>query len=95
MNDHTFLFNMTSHVLTYLLIVILIKTNLDISFFLHLQDASDNVVNWSEKTRIDGHKTKEMMITFQHNPLLIPPLNINRIVLEKVKSSKFTGINYL
>ncbi len=59
-----------------------------------MQDASDNVVKWTEdnNTRIDGVKTKEMIISFQNNPPPIPPLNINGTVIERVKSSKFLGI---
>ncbi len=43
-----------------------------------MQDASDNLVKWREEnnTRINGIKTKEMIITFQKNPPPIPPINI-------------------
>ncbi len=59
-----------------------------------MQDASDNVVQWTEEnnTRINGVKTKEMIITFQNNPPPIPPLNINGTVIERVKSSKLLRI---
>ncbi len=59
-----------------------------------MQDASDNVVKWTEEnnTRINGVKTKEMIITFQKKPPPIPPLNINGTAIERVKSSKLLGI---
>ncbi len=59
-----------------------------------MQDASDNVVKWTEEnnTRINGVKTKEIIITFQNNPPPIPPLNINGTAVERVKSSKLLGI---
>ncbi len=49
-----------------------------------MQDASNNVVKWTEEnnTRINGAKTKEN----------IPPLNINGTEIERVKSSKLLGI---
>ncbi len=51
-----------------------------------MQDASDNVVKWTEETntRINEAKTKEMIITFQKNPPPILPLNINVTVIERV-----------
>ncbi len=59
-----------------------------------MQDASDNIVKWTEEnnTRINGTKTKEMIITFQTNPPPIPLLKINGTVIERVKSSKLLGI---
>ncbi len=59
-----------------------------------MQDASDNVVKWTEEdnTRINGVKTKEMIITFQKNSPPIHPLNINGTAIERVKSSKLLGI---
>ncbi len=54
-----------------------------------MQDASNNVVKWTEEnnTRINGVKTKEMTITFKKNPPPIPPVNINGTVIERVASS--------
>ncbi len=58
-----------------------------------MQVASDIVVKWTEENnRINGVKTKEMIITFQNNPPPIPPLNMNGTVIERVKSSKLLEI---
>ncbi len=59
-----------------------------------IQDASDNAVKWTKEniTRINGAKTKEMIITCQTNPPPIPPLNINGTAIERIKSSKLLGI---
>ncbi len=50
-----------------------------------MRDASDNVVKWTEEnnTRINGTKTKEMIITFQNNYLH----NLQVIPLQKASRS--------
>ncbi len=50
-----------------------------------MQDASGNIVKWTEEnnTRINGAKAKEIIITFQKNSPPIPPLNINGTAIER------------
>ncbi len=61
-----------------------------------MQDAPDNVVKWTEEntTRINGTKRKEMIITFQKNPL--PSLFKHKCHSDrKRKIFQITMINYL
>ncbi len=58
-----------------------------------LDDVND-IVEWSDdnNTRINGKKTKEMIISFKKKPPLFPPLKVRGVTIEEVVSSKLLGI---
>ncbi len=55
-----------------------------------MQDAADQGTDWSKEnhTKLNGTKTKEMVITFAKDPPHIPLININGTEVERVKSTK-------
>ncbi len=59
-----------------------------------MQNAADQVTDWSKKnhTKLNGTKTKEMVITFAKDPPHIPLININSTEVERVKSTKLLGV---
>ena len=59
-----------------------------------LQTAVDKVKDWSHKNnmKLNENKTKEMYISFKHNPAPVPPLIINSNAVERVHSFKILGV---
>ncbi len=59
-----------------------------------MQDAADQLTDWSNEnhTKLNGTKTKEMIITFAKGPPHIPLININGTEVERVKSTKLLGV---
>ncbi len=59
-----------------------------------MQGAADQVTDWSKDnhTKINGTKTKEMVITFAKDPHHIRLININGTEVERVKSTKLMGV---
>ncbi len=59
-----------------------------------MQDDVNDIVKWShdKNTRINGKKTKEMIISFKKKPPYFPPLKVRGVTIERVVSSKFVGI---
>ncbi len=59
-----------------------------------MQDAEDQVTDWSKKnhTKLNGTKTKEMVLTFAKDPPHIPLINMNGTEVERVKSTKLLGV---
>ncbi len=56
-----------------------------------MQDDLDNVVEWTEENniRINGTKTKEMIIIFQKHPHAILPLRVN---VGQIRVKRLDGI---
>ncbi len=59
-----------------------------------MQDAADQVTDWFKEnhTKLNGTKTKEMVITFAKDPPHIPLININGTEVERVKSTKLLRV---
>ncbi len=54
----------------------------------------NDIVEWSDdnNTRINGKKTKEIIISFKKKPPHFPLLKIAGVTIERVVSSKLLGI---
>ncbi len=59
-----------------------------------MQDAADQVTDWSKeiRTKLNGTKTKEMIITYAKDSPHIPLINMNGTEVERVKSTKLLGV---
>ncbi len=59
-----------------------------------MQDVVNDIVKWSDdnNTRINGNKTKEMIISFKKKPPHFPLLKVRGITIERVVSLKLLGI---
>ncbi len=59
-----------------------------------MQDDLYDIVEWSDdnNTRINGKKTKEMIISFKKKPPHFPSLKVRGATIERVVSSKLLGI---
>ncbi len=53
-----------------------------------MQDDVNDIVEWSDdnNTRINGKKTKEMIISFKKKPPHFPPLKVRGVTIERVVS---------
>ncbi len=60
----------------------------------HLQEDTDNIVQLSDNNhmKINGQKTKEIVMSFKKVPPFIPPLKVNCLDIDRVSISKLLGI---
>ena len=59
-----------------------------------IQTSADQVSQWSSDNnmQLNGSKTKEMIIQFSKKPSTLPPLLINEVQIEVVKTFKLLGV---
>ncbi|CAB4045431.1 Hypothetical predicted protein, partial [Paramuricea clavata] len=60
-----------------------------------LQDVTNCIVNWStygNKFELNPIKFKEIVINFQRNEPVFPPIKINRINVERVEKAMILGL---